>query len=418
MKDELHQPLGRPAGAKRPDTPAPKRGLWTGVAICGALALGGGVFALASRDPLLATLGGRPYAVAKIEPYQPPPPQPAPPAPPAQPQGAPETAEAAVQPGGRDHVITVGEIEQQSGVKILRNGASGPGPVIIQVQPEDSGVRLAPAPDRRISEKGRYGVLPHISAEGARPMDIYARPYVPSPRLKPGAPRIALVVGGVGLNPQSTEAAINELPEAVTLAYAPYGPGLESSVARARARGHEVLLQIPMEPFDYPQNNPGPHTLLLERSGDLDDLLWLMSRFPGYAGVMNFLGGRFTADEKALTPVLAEFAKRGLFFIDDGASPQSLAAKTADQLSLPEGRVDVILDSTSTPQSIDAALAQLEARAVQNGAAIGFANAQAQTISRLARFAREAEKRGLALTPVSAMASRGGRTAAASGASK
>ena len=33
-------------------------------------------------------------------------------------------------------------------------------------------------------------------------------------------------------------------------------------VARAREAGHEVLLEVPMEPFDYPDNDPGPQTLL------------------------------------------------------------------------------------------------------------------------------------------------------------
>ncbi len=413
MKDELHQPLGRSRHEKTRETPADGRGRrlapWIAFIVLGGL--GAGLYVSTVRDPLLATLGGRPYAIAKIDPYQPPPPEPTP---------APQQqlTQAPAQSWERDHIVTVGDIEQLSGVKVTRNGPSGPGPIIIQVQPESSGVRLAPAPDHRIAEKGRYGTLPRISPDGARPMDIYSRPFVPSPRLKPNAPRIALIIGGVGLNPQTTEAAINELPETVTLAFAPYGPGLEVAVARARTRGHEVLLQTPMEPFDYPQNNPGPHTLLVESAGDLDDLHWLLSRFSGYAGVMNFLGGRLTADEKALTPVLADIAKRGLFFIDDGASPRSLIAATAGQLSLPQSRVDVILDSGSAPQSIDAALAQLEAQSLQNGAAIGFANAQTQTISRLARFAREAERRGFAMAPASAIVARSGHPAVISGVSK
>jgi len=48
-----------------------------------------------------------------------------------------------------------------------------------------------------------------------------------------------------------------------------------------------------------------------------------MSRFSGYAGVANFLGGKFTADERALTPVLREIAARGLFYVDDGTSARA-----------------------------------------------------------------------------------------------
>ena len=52
-----------------------------------------------------------------------------------------------------------------------------------------------------------------------------------------------------------------KLPPAVTLAFAPYGAEPGKLVERARSLGHEVLLQIPLEPFDYPDNDPGPQTL-------------------------------------------------------------------------------------------------------------------------------------------------------------
>jgi polysaccharide deacetylase 2 family uncharacterized protein YibQ len=237
-------------------------------------------------------------------------------------------------------------------------------------------------------------------------MDVYSRPFVTAATIKPGAPRIALVIGGVGLNAQSSLEAIDQLPEGVTLAFAPYGANLDRLVAQARARGHEALLQAPMEPFDYPQNNPGPHTLVTSaQDGGLDDLRWLMSRFAGYAGVMNYLGGRFMADETAIYGALSELAQRGLFFLDDGAAPQSLAAKLAPKLSLPNARVDVIIDQRNTPQAMDAALSQLEAAARDKGAAIGFANATPAAIVRVARFARDLERRGIALAPVSAVLS-------------
>ena len=55
------------------------------------------------------------------------------------------------------------------------------------------------------------------------------------------------------------------------------------------------MLQLPMEPVGYPARNPGPKTLLA-RSGDDDNrdaLLWHMSRFAGYTGITNYMGGRF-----------------------------------------------------------------------------------------------------------------------------
>jgi len=196
----------------------------------------------------------------------------------------------------------------------------------------------------------------------------------------------------------------------VTLAFAPYGAEVGRLAAQARARGHETLLQAPMEPFDYPRNNPGPHTLATGAAdGGVDDLHWLMSRFAGYAGVMNYLGDRFTTDEKAMQGVLGEIARRGLFYVDDGASPQSRAGAVAQRLGATFAKVDILVDEHATPQALDAALAKLEARARETGAAIGFANATPGVIARLSRFARDLETRGVALAPVSAvLAPRGG----------
>lgn len=399
MSDELNEPLGlgdpaRNGSSWRFLSNAPT------ILIFALILAGFAAAAFLPRDPF----GAEPYAVARIETAGPPsdlPPETAP-----QPSTGPaQHAGASGARGARDHVADTSEIERRTGVKVTRSGSpDAPGPLVIQLD-RAAGIRLPPAPDKRLQEQGRYGPLPKIGSDGAKPMEVYARPVSLSPKLKAGAPKIALVVGGVGLRPQLSARAIDELPEAVSLAFAPYGSDLETLAARARDRGHEILLQAPMEPFDYPQNDPGPHTLLTaaQNGGELDDLHWLMSRFAGYVGIVNFLGARFTADERALTPALAEVAARGLFFLDDGTSPQSLVSSLAPRLMLPAARADLVIDAKGTPEAADAALERLETLARQNGAAIGFANALPQTIARIARFARDLERRGVALVPVTAM---------------
>ena len=219
MDDDLDRPLGRDRDQDETSWLArigPRR---VALAIVALAATGvAGLFILAPQGPLDATLGGRPYAVAKIEPFSPPPPSvAAKPADLAKTQDAPPFSSVQVR-SAEDHAA---EVEYQNGVRVVRAGGGGANPLIIEIEP-GANPRLAPAPDKRLVEKSRFGLLPRIGADGARPMDVYARPYE-TQRLKVGAPRIALVVGGLGLNPQSTEAAIAELPENVTLAFAPYG---------------------------------------------------------------------------------------------------------------------------------------------------------------------------------------------------
>jgi uncharacterized protein len=295
-------------------------------------------------------------------------------------------------------------VERRTGVKIIRAGGGGaPEALVIDVA-KALNTGLPAAPDPRLIEQTPHGPVPRIGADGARPSEVYARPAGSSSGLTQGAPRIALLIGGMGLAPRATETAIVSLPGAVTLGFAPYGADLARETTRAREAGHEVVLQIPMEPFDFARDNPGPHSLLAGagKAANIDNLTWLMSRFTGYAGVANFLGGKLTADAKALTPVLREIAARGLFYVDDGTSAQSLAITLAPGQALAAARADLVLDSTAEPEAIEAALARLEAIARDKGAAIGVASALPVSVETIGRFARALEARGIALIPLSA----------------
>jgi hypothetical protein len=155
----------------------------------------------------------------------------------------------------------------------------------------------APA-EQKFAEVTTHGPVPRIAADGVRPADAFARPVKPLPG-KPGAPRVALIVAGLGVSASATSEAIAQLPGPVTLAFMPYGAEVERFAARARSEGHEILLQVPMEPFGYPDNDPGPQTLLtsLTPEQNLERLYWLMSRIQGYVGLADAMGARFTASE-------------------------------------------------------------------------------------------------------------------------
>ena len=395
MTDDLNAPLGRDPPAIMPRAQRRHATLALALAFCGLV--GAALIGLLWRSATAPS--GASAVVTPIEPAPPPPPSL------PQPVAAPPTATLAQQPPASpaDNAFYANALEQQSGVRVRRGSdITASGARIIHIEP-DAGVRLPSAPDARVTETSPHGPIPRVSREGLRPMDVYARPFVTSTTLRPDAPKIALIVGGVGLNAQGAATAL-ALPEAVTLAFPPYEPDVATLAARARARGHETLLQAPMEPFDYPRNDPGPHTLVIDKAeSGTDDLHWLMSRFSGYAGVINYLGGRYMADDAALGATLAEIERRGLYFIDDGEARQSRVAAIAPALSLPHAIVDVSIDARATPQSIDAALTQLELRAREKGAAIGFVNAAPMALAQVARFVGGLEKRGVALAPVSAI---------------
>jgi polysaccharide deacetylase 2 family uncharacterized protein YibQ len=260
--------------------------------------------------------------------------------------------------------------------------------------------------DQRNVENSRHGSLPKIAADGTRPADTYAR--VQKATLDKIGPRVAIVVGGLGIGQAGTFEALSKLPGPITFAFAPYGNDLPRWVARARREGHEVLLQVPMEPFDYPDNDPGPQTLLtsLTSKQNVDRLHWFMSRFQGYVGIANYMGGRFTASENAIGPLLRETAQRGLIYFDDGTSARSVATQLAGVTSVSFAKADVVLDAASTPAAIDTALGRLETLARERGHAVGMATALPVSIDRIAQWAKAAEGRGIVLVPVSVVATK------------
>ena len=384
--DDLSTPLGMDLGQKA----SKKRRIKLApvfLVLTSLLTLGVGAFVLFTHDPL----GGEPYAVSAIT-------RPAP----ASTTNTTLATKADAAPQNPPARSTAAEIEEESGVKVVRqNGAGAPSAVIIRVPDEQVQTRLASAPDKRVAEKSRHGLLPKIGIDGQRPFDIYARALNPSARAKTA--RIAIVVGGLGIGASVTNDAVTKLPGEVSLAFAPYGNDLERQVQNARNAGHEVLLHLPMEPFDYPDNDPGPQTLLssLTPTQNVDRLQWLMSRFTGYVGVMNFMGARLTANEEAVQPILREVASRGLAYLDDGSSPRSRAIGIANAAGLPAARGDLIIDMVQKGSEIDASLAKLEAIARERGVAVGVASALPVTLERIARWSKTLEARGIALVPVS-----------------
>jgi uncharacterized protein len=398
--DDLTKPLGQELDAPKAPSRRPPLGK-IAAGLCLALLAGVAGFVGSTSDPL----GGEPTATASIQIA---PQKPASAAQPDKSAAAPPADSPNVkhmpQAGGQQRQ-NAAEMEGEAGVRVTRQNGQAPGSVIIRVPDAQPSIRLAPAPDRRLIEKSRHGSLPKQGPEGLRAADLYARPVTAQQRNAPV--RIAIVVGGLGISANATQEAIQRLAPAVSLAFAPYGADLERQAGRAREDGHEVLLQAPMEPFDYPDNDPGPHTLVasLTAEQNMDRLHWMMARFPGYVGIVNFMGGRFTSNDAALAPVMKEFASRGLLFIDDGSSGRSVTPQVAAGAGVSAARADVVIDAVQRAAEIDAALARLEKIAREKGSAVGYGAALPVTVERIVRWAKAAEARGITLVPVSALVS-------------
>jgi polysaccharide deacetylase 2 family uncharacterized protein YibQ len=253
--------------------------------------------------------------------------------------------------------------------------------------------------DQRLLEKTRYGMIPVI-ADGLKPFTVYAAEADRAKAAK--MPTVSIVIGGLGVGAAKTTDAIMKLPAAVTLAFTPYGSDPGKLAERARAQRHEILLQIPMEPYDYPDNDPGPQTLLatLGPEENLDRLYWHLGRLQGYAGIANFMGARFVATDAAMGPVIREAAKRGLGYFDDGAAPRSMAAALAGGQAIPFAKGDIAIDAVPTSAEIDRMLAKLESLAKDRGFAVGTASALPISIERIGAWIKTLDAHGVMLVPL------------------
>ncbi len=254
--------------------------------------------------------------------------------------------------------------------------------------------------DPALIENSPLGPLPRIADDGRKPMTAYAAPAAA------GKLRIAIVISGLGISAKATTAALASLPPGVTLGFAPYSTDVQHWVSQARQFGHEVVLEVPMEPFDFPDSDPGPHTLRagVGEDSNLQRLTWTLSRFTGYAGVTNLLGQRFLSDTGALSPAMTYLARRGLYFYDNGAAQQSVAPQVAASTATAFAKSSETLDGLQTALEIDRHLSALEDQARANGSAIGSGFLYPVTVDRIAAWAKGLSGRGFVLVPVSAIA--------------
>ncbi len=284
-------------------------------------------------------------------------------------------------------VVRLSERPLAPGAALAMNAPS-PAPL-----PGMVGQALPVAPIDGFFAPGPGGPLPIIAQDGRTPAQAYARPFKPN-----GRPKVSLVVGGLGLNARATRQAIETLRPEITLSFVVYAEGLQGWIDMARAHGHEVLLETPMEPVDYPDNDPGPYTLMATGAPPetVKKLEWILSRATGYFGLTNYLGSRFLATDPAYAAFASAVKGRGLAFIDDGS-----AARRGG--GLPRATAERVIDDKLSGPAIDQQLGALEAGALQRGQSLGSAFAYPITLEKVARWGHEVETRGYQLAPASAL---------------
>jgi polysaccharide deacetylase 2 family uncharacterized protein YibQ len=385
MADDLSAPLGQKRKASKPAmrfAAAPSRVPLARIAfgVAALIVAGVGARVLMVNDPT----GGRPVAEVNVN-------------------NAHNTiAETVAASPDASATITAGPEVPAGGPAVTMIGDDVPDGAVPGAADPDAPNADGLFPD--LLETSEQGAIPRISATGETPFEAYARPSL-TPATAGGKPLIAVVVTGLGLNEAGTSAAIDTLPANISLAFAPYGRGLNRAAAAARTAGHELLLEVPLEPFDYPESDPGPDTLLTGQAprDNLAKLYTVLGKFGGYVGLINHMGARFTASTSDFAPVMEELGARGLGYLDDGSSNRSVASQLATANAVQFGRADMALDMNPARGPILEQLQELERRALERGSAIGVISALPVSVTTLREWADGAGERGFVIVPVSAL---------------
>jgi len=236
------------------------------------------------------------------------------------------------------------------------------------------------------------------------PLARYARAFS-NPE---GKPTVSVIVGGLGTNRTRTRAAIEELPPEVTLSFAPTADNLSGWVRDARRAGHEVLIELPMEPYDYGRQSPHAQVMQVGVSAETNKqrLAKLLARTPGYVGVMNYQGAKFATEPTAVQPILDELNSKGLAFFEDGTLARSEFGASAQQIGLAFGKATSWVDARPEADEISQQLLLLESTAREQGAALGTGMSFPVTLDILKDWLPTLEEKGIALAPASYYAKR------------
>lgn len=245
---------------------------------------------------------------------------------------------------------------------------------------------------------GPGGNLPQIRDDGLAVAKAWSRP----PAYAPG-PKIGLVVGGLGLSQTQTQHAIDTLPPAVTLAFSPYAQDAQPLVDAARAKGFEVMVEAPGEPFDYPASDPGPQTLLLDvpQRENARRLDWVMSRFTGYFGVLMCEGARFLTRGDAGPAVAATIGERGAALLVCGDGGHRKFVQFAGTETAPYGMAALNMGRAESRKKLDQQLLRLEILALEDQSVIGAVRVTKLATDTITKWTETLPASGYTLVPAS-----------------
>ena len=218
---------------------------------------------------------------------------------------------------------------------------------------------------------------------------------------RPAPARLAIIIDDIGSS-RRRASLFMAIQARLTYAVLPHLPYSADLAAALHARGHEILLHQPMEPYDR-RLDPGPGALFVgDPPARIAQVVHAnVQAVPHAAGVNNHMGSRFTSDGAHIRCALRAIQDHRLFFVDSLTTCHSKAYRTACGMQMTSGRRNVFLDTDRRPQAILNALYGVMHHALMRGEAIAIGHPYPETAAALALFHSEIQGTPIRIVPVS-----------------
>lgn len=185
--------------------------------------------------------------------------------------------------------------------------------------------------------------------------------------------KLAIVIDDFGYNGEGTTEMLSlDIP--FTVALMPFSEDSAENVILAEAAGKEIIIHMPMQSKTGDPAWVGDTGIFCNMTdGEIVSVVEeAFAIVPNAVGVNNHMGSAVMEDGRSLGVLMADLAKRDVFFLDSVTTGESLGQELAEVNEVPFLARDVFLDSTDSKEEVKANLRRAAEIAIANGEALAI----------------------------------------------
>ena len=169
-------------------------------------------------------------------------------------------------------------------------------------------------------------------------------------------------------------------------------------------RNGEVILHLPLEPWNSSQHAMNDGTLLTGMSQDQlhAQLQRNINAVPHLSGVSNHMGSKFTEHQEKMETVLQAIKEKGLFFLDSRTSDKTVGYALAKEMRIKTAKRNLFIDNDHNQLSAEKQLQKIPRLAKKNGGhLIAIGHPYPSTITALKKCVPLLQEQGITVVPLS-----------------